>query len=125
MASGFIEHYITQNDTEDKYFTAINYVPSRAETINGGIIHSGAYAELNIKFKAKATASNSPQIGSVTSDLLPRIEISASCIDITNGISNAIESGVPAGIATDGKIYLKEIITDHIYALSCSYIADV
>lgn len=125
MASGFIEHTITQDNLENKALVTMSFVSSRAENVSGGMRALGAYAFISVKFKAKATASNSPQVGNVLSGYFPRTEVAASCIDITSGISSSITSGVPAGISTEGKIYVKEITTDHIYALTCAYIANI
>lgn len=125
MASGTIKRYITKAEADNKSFDSISYIASRATGVSGGINIMGAKAFLNIKFRANATASNSPQIGSLGAGTFPRLEVAASCIDITSGISSSITSAVPAGISTEGKIYVKEITTDHIYALTCAYIADI
>lgn len=119
MASGFIEQ---PYDLSFKYFTQPVFITSRAELSNGGYLWQGSITVVNVKFKAIATASNSPQVMLLSKT--PRCEVALSCIDITNGIENAIENSVPCGIGTDGKVYIKEITTDHIYAISGTYIAD-
>jgi len=68
---------------------------------------------------ANATASNSPQVFTLPSAYS---DTALSCIDITNGIGTSISEGVPAGVATDGKCFVKIIATNHIYAVSGSYI---
>lgn len=68
---------------------------------------------------ANVTASNSPQVFTLPSAYS---DTALSCIDITNGIGSSISEGIPAGVATDGKCFVKTIAANHIYAVSGSYI---
>lgn len=79
----------------------------------------GEYVFVNFVFKASTTLSNSPQCALTINSLM---DTPLSCIDITSGIGTAITSAVPCGISTLGKIYIKEIVTDHIYAVSGFFI---
>ena len=98
---------------------ATTMVSNRAELLSGGHYQFGKICLINIKFKAKASATNSPQIGTALS---AAFESALSCIDITSGISSEIKGQIPAGVATNGRIYAKSIETDHIYALTGVYI---
>ena len=79
----------------------------------------GEYVFVNFVFKASTTLSNSPQCALTINSLM---DTPLSCIDITSGIGTAITSAVPCGISTLGRIYIKEIVTDHIYAVSGFFI---
>lgn len=79
----------------------------------------GQYVFVNFVFKSSSTLSNSPQCATTINALM---DTPLSCIDITSGIGTAITSAVPCGISTLGRIYIKEIVTDHIYAVSGHFI---
>lgn len=96
--------------------TTLTVMASRGNLLSGGAYCSGKLGIVNFKFHATATASNSPQIASIGK--APVVETALSCIDITSGIGSAITGAVPCGAGTDGKIYVKEITSDHIYAVS-------
>lgn len=111
------EHTFTANTPADLTLSATNrgtMLTSRAYRAVGG-----EYVFVNFVFKASMTLSNSPQCASTINALM---DTPLSCIDITSGIGTAITSAVPCGISTLGRIYIKEIVTDHIYAVSGQFI---
>lgn len=99
--------------------SAFNIVGSRASLNEGGIFLSGDYIFVNCTFTATTTAANSPQIASGPNALL---ESALSCIDITNGISSEVTDSIPCGVSKQGRIYVKEITNNHIYAVSGMYV---
>ena len=111
------EHTFTANTPADLTLSATNrgtMLSSRAYRAVGG-----EYVFVNFVFKASTTLSNSPQCATTINALM---DTPLSCIDITSGIGTAITSAVPCGISTLGRIYIKEIVTDHIYAVSGFFI---
>lgn len=111
------EHTFTANTPADLTLSATNrgtMLSSRAYRAVGG-----EYVFVNFVFKASMTLSNSPQCATTINALM---DTPLSCIDITSGIGTAITSAVPCGISTLGRIYIKEIVTDHIYAVSGFFI---
>ena len=118
MATGTIS--VNDANVYEYFMTAATALASRITVQNGGYRKIGSTVIINYKIKAVATAANSPQ---VLSDFpAPRIDSALSCIDITNGIGNAIESSIPCGIADNGKLYMKSITTDHIYVITGCYV---
>lgn len=96
---------------------------TRFQMIDGGYKNMGSYVIINLVVKAKTSATNSPSISSVASAYKPTVDTALSCIDITSGISSAITDSVPCGISSAaGTIYIKSIITDHIYAITGYYL---
>ena len=111
------EYTFTSNTPAELWLSATNrgtMLNSRAYRAVGG-----EYVFVNFVFKASTTLSNSPQCATTINALM---DTPLSCIDITSGIGTAITSAVPCGISTLGRIYIKEIVTDHIYAVSGFFI---
>ena len=93
----------------------------RATTTRGSLLSGGAYLAgklLVIQFTFKATVSVTNSPGILDTDKTLPCDAALSAIDITSGIASAITSSVPCGISSSGKVYIKEIVTDHIYAIS-------
>jgi hypothetical protein len=111
------EHTFTANTPADLTLSATNRGTMLSSRAYRAV--SGEYVFVNFVFKASMTLSNSPQCATTINALM---DTPLSCIDITSGIGTAITSAVPCGISTLGRIYIKEIVTDHIYAVSGFFI---
>ena len=91
-------------------------VASRVSQSSGGAYRVGTIAVVAFKFTASTSASNSPQVASCS--IAPALDCALSCIDITSGISSAITDAIPCGISEQGRIYVKTITTNHVYAIT-------
>lgn len=91
---------------------------SRGSITYGKCYRVGNINYVNFVFTASTSATNSPQIASVDNSAY---DTALSAIDITSGIGTEITSAVPCGVSTLGKIFLKEITSGHIYAISGFY----
>lgn len=89
---------------------------SRGSVLNGGAYLAGKLLVIQFTFKAAVSVTNSP--GILNTDKTLPCDAALSAIDITSGIGSAIASGVPCGISTSGQVFIKELVTDHIYAIS-------
>lgn len=98
-----------------------NIVSNRVEIMDGGVSSCGGLVMVNMKIKAKTTNSGSPSLMGQFPN--PITEAALSCIDITQGIGDAIDGAIPCGVSTIGALYLKSITTDHIYAITGCYIS--
>ena len=117
MASGTIKQPF---DLSDNQLQTVGAVISRGTVIDGGLKNYGNLVILQFKFKATASAANSPQIAGSPP---PVADAALSCIDITSGMSAEITGSIPCGVNTSGIVYAKEIVTDHIYAITGCYIS--
>lgn len=90
-------------------------------TVTGKIMYNANEVTLNIKFTSSVTASNTPGIYSIAS-FSPAVEAALTCIDITSGIASAITASGSCGISTSGVVFIKEVTSDHIYAITGTYI---
>ena len=117
MASGTIKQPF---DLSDNQLQTVQVISSRVTLIDGGLKKYGNLVILQFKFKAIVSAANSPQIASSPSAV---VDAALSCIDITSGMSTALTGSIPSGVHTSGKVYVKEIVTDHIYAVTGCYIS--
>ena len=117
MASGTIKQPF---DLSDNQLQTVTVIQSRGTLIDGGLKKYGNLVILQFKFKAISSASNSPQIASSPNAVA---DAALSCIDITSGMSTAITGSIPCGVNTSGKVYAKEVVTDHIYAVTGCYIS--
>lgn len=98
---------------------SLTAVSSRGSITYGKAVMHKDTVMLNFVFTASTTATNSPQIASTNKSAY---DSAISAIDITSGIGSAITSAVPCGVSTAGRIYLKEITSGHIYAITGSFI---
>lgn len=92
-------------------------------TITGLYAYKDDAVMLNLIFTSTVSASNSPgviNIGALVGN--PKYDCALSCIDITSGIASSITGSIPAGISTNGSVYMKECIAGHVYAISGEYI---
>lgn len=114
----FTSHF--SSSVRSSNLTNIIITPSRGIIRSGGYRYIGSLAVVNFTFIANTNASNSPLI----TQSLPHAncECALTCIDITNGITNEITTGVPCGISQNGDVYIKELINEHIYAVTGAYI---
>lgn len=85
--------------------------------MDGGAYTVGKLVVIQFTCKAAASATNSPGIARIVNKTLP-CDAALTALDITSGIGTAITSGVPCGISASGSIYIKELVQDHIYAVS-------
>ena len=99
--------------------TVPSYILSRVSSVSGGYVIIGNIVVVACIITANVTAANSPQVLSLPSAYS---DTALSCIDITNGIASSISEGVPAGLSTGGRCFVKTIAENHIYAISGSYI---
>ena len=90
-------------------------------TVRGQLLYDATTCTVCLIFTSTVSASNSPGIIGVGS-LKPKIDSAMSCIDITSGITSAITGSIPCGIATTGTIFIKEIVEDHVYAITGTFI---
>ena len=90
-------------------------------TVTGQFLYNAKECTVNLIFTSSVTLSNSPGIIGL-STYKPKNDSALSCIDITSGISSAITGQVPCGIATSGTVYVKEIVENHVYAITGTYI---
>ena len=117
MASGIIKQ---PYDFSDNQLQSVPAVTSRGTVIDGGLKKYGNLVVLQFTFKASVSAAYSPQIAG---SLYAVADAALSCIDITNWLSDGIAGSIPCGVSTLGRIYVKEIVTDHIYAITGCYIS--
>ena len=117
MASGTIKQPF---DLSDNQLQTVTVTSSRGTLIDGGLKKYGNLVILQFKFKATVSVSNSPQIANAPSAVA---DAALSCIDITSGMSTALTGSTPCGVNTLGRVYVKEIVTDHIYAVTGCYIS--
>ena len=96
-------------------FTA-TAVTSRGTILSGGAYTAGKLLIIQFTFKSASSATNSPGIVNINKSL--PCDAALTAIDITSGISSAITSSIPCGISESGHIFIKEVVTDHIYAVS-------
>ena len=117
-ASGWSDWYSASDKISDlgSTTTTLTVTTVRGTKLSGGAYVAGKLVVINFTFKAIATAANSPGIASISKT--PLNDVALSVIDITSGITSAITGSIPCGIGTNGTIYIKEITTDHIYAVS-------
>lgn len=117
MASGTIKQPF---DFSDNQLQTVPVTSARGTLIDGGMKKYGNLVILQFKFKATVSVSNSPQIASSPNAVA---DAALSCIDITSGMSTVLTGSIPSGVSTSGKVYVKEIVTDHIYAVTGCYIS--
>lgn len=108
------EYTFAANTNGDTQLTAT----TRGSITYGKCYRVGNINYVNFVFTASESATNSPQIASVNNSAY---DTALSAIDITSGIGTAITSSVPCGVSTLGKLFLKEITSGHIYAISGFY----
>ena len=108
------------NSLTNNSMTPMSVLSGRGTALDGGYCLVGNMVHINWKFKAGTSATNSPSISSTPPS--PKTEAALSCIDITSGISSAIDGSVPCGVSAVGTLYLKEIANNHIYAITGTYI---
>lgn len=96
---------------------------SNRGTIQGQLLYDATECTVCLILTSTVSISNSPGIVSISS-YKPKNDSALSCIDITSGISSAVTGSVPCGISTTGNIFVKEIITDHVYAITGTFIRD-
>ena len=92
-------------------------------TITGLYACKGDAVMLNLIFTSTVNVSNSPgliDIGTLIGN--PKYDCALSCIDITSGISSSITGSIPAGISSNGVVYIKACEIDHVYAITGEYI---
>ena len=94
---------------------------SNRGTVRGQLLYDATSCTVCLIFTSTVSASNSPGILGIGS-LKPKYDSAMSCIDITSGITSAITGSIPCGIAMTGTIFVKEIIEDHIYAITGTFI---
>ena len=92
-------------------------------TIRGQLLYDATTCTVCLIFTSTVSASNSPGILGISS-FKPKNDSAMSCIDITRGIVSAITGSIPCGISTNGTIFVKEIIEDHVYAITGTFIRD-
>lgn len=97
----------------------LNAVSSRGSISSGKAAYVGNSVHLNFTFTASTNLTNSPQIASTEQ---AAYDSALSCIDITSGIRSAITSSIPCGVATTGGIYIKEITSGHVYAITGTFL---
>lgn len=95
-------------------------ISARGTLKSGGYYRAGNRIFLSIVISAIVTSTNSPQVFSLPD--APN-EVTFSCIDITNGIDSAIESSIPCGMSSIGKVFIQSITEGHVYAISGTYTA--
>lgn len=96
--------------------SSVSVSSTRAILLEGGAYTAGKLLVIQFTFKAIVSASNSPSVANILSHLPCDAVLTA--LDITSGIGTAITGGVPCGVSTTGLVYIKEIVADHIYAVS-------
>lgn len=94
---------------------------SNRGTIRGQLLYDATACTVCLIFTSTVSASNSPGILGIGS-FKPKNDSAMSCIDITGGIASAITGAIPCGISTTGAIFMKEIIEDHVYAITGTFI---
>lgn len=94
---------------------------SNRGTVRGQLIYDATECTVCLIFTSTISSSGSPGITNI-STYKPENDSALSCIDISSGIASAITGAVPCGISTAGSIYLKEIIADHVYAITGTFI---
>lgn len=100
--------------------TPSGVITARITVNEGGYVKDDKVCVVNMKYTALKTAANSP---SLLSDMPKALtEASLSCVDITSGVTSAIGDNIPCAVAKDGKLWVQSITTDHIYAITGSYI---
>ena len=93
--------------------------------LSGGIYKVGKIVIVNFTMKSSRTVSNSPGIVLITlMAMRPKFDSALSAIDITSGISSSIDAAIPCGVQAGGRIFIKSLTTDHIYAITGAYIID-
>lgn len=97
----------------------LNAVTSRGTITSGEAVYVGRMIHLNFIFTASVTATNSQQIAGVPNALY---DSALSAIDITSGIASSITAAIPCGVSTLGRIYLQNITSGHIYAITGDYL---
>ena len=90
-------------------------------TVRGQLLYDATTCTVCLIFTSSVSASNSPGILGIGS-LKPKNDSAMSCIDITGGIASAITGSIPCGISTNGTIFVKEIIEDHVYTITGTFI---
>ena len=101
--------------------TGFTKYSSRLTALAGGACIIGPLVIISLRFDSAYTATNSPLIGTIASDMVPSYVSALSCIDVTNGIANEITEAIPCGINTDGKIYMKKMTNAHTYVITGCY----
>ena len=109
-------HSFAATTVGDASLTAVS---SRGSISSGKAAYFGNSVHLNFTFTASTTLTNSPQIASTVQ---AAYDSALSCIDITSGIRTAITSSIPCGVATNGGIYIKEITSGHVYAITGTFL---
>lgn len=112
------EYSFAANTDGDASLTAIS---SRGSITSGKAVRVGKMIHVNFVLSTTVSATNSPAVAFTNRALC---ETALSCIDITNGIASSITSTVPCGVGTNGSICMKEIIADHIYAITGQFIEE-
>lgn len=91
--------------------------------LSGGIYKVGKIVIVNFRFKSSRTLSNSPGVALVTlTEMRPLFDSALSAIDITSGIASSIDGALPCGAQAGGRIFIKSLTTDHIYAITGVYV---